>query len=189
MFNIKRMAAPRVKKKSGYKNITNYRRLKLMYSNCYTCNTKLVASITIEHITPKSVVPELENEWSNLILCCMTCNGGKGSSEDIVIDPTSNISSIHKLFCYSMDGTIMINEYEIYQRCLQNSQYYSVLKDSVENTITLYKLNRDELKKDRKKVLINAIYTKKVELMDETEYRGMFMSMKDKLEKVGVIYE
>jgi uncharacterized protein (TIGR02646 family) len=50
-------------------------------SYCSYCERRLPVSLAVEHVTPKSVVPELETEWSNFLLGCTNCNSVKGDKE------------------------------------------------------------------------------------------------------------
>lgn len=49
---------------------------------CHYCGIRLKPeSITLDHKIPRSRAPELRYELSNLVPCCFTCNGLKGSIE------------------------------------------------------------------------------------------------------------
>ncbi len=59
---------------------------------CAYCESKVtvVAHGDIEHITPKSIQPELTFEWGNLTFACQKCNGKKSDKEGIAdpyVDP------------------------------------------------------------------------------------------------------
>jgi len=55
---------------------------------CAYCESKVtvVAYGDIEHVTPKSIKPELTFEWGNLTFACEKCNGNKSDKEGI-LDP------------------------------------------------------------------------------------------------------
>jgi len=67
------------------------------HGKCAYCESKIrhIASGDIEHIVPKSRVPDKAFEWENLTLACDVCNGNKGDSfnadanapENDLIDP------------------------------------------------------------------------------------------------------
>lgn len=46
---------------------------------CSYCERRLPASLAVEHVQPKSHVPELETSWDNFLLACTNCNSVKGS--------------------------------------------------------------------------------------------------------------
>lgn len=50
------------------------------YYVCYLCGIwVLEKEITVDHIIPRSRAPHLRHVWSNLALCCGSCNNAKGS--------------------------------------------------------------------------------------------------------------
>lgn len=50
-------------------------------SYCSYCERRLPASLAVEHVKPKSLVPELETEWANFLLGCTSCNSVKGDKQ------------------------------------------------------------------------------------------------------------
>jgi hypothetical protein len=59
---------------------------------CAYCESRVtvVAHGDIEHVTPKSIRPELTFEWGNLTFACQKCNGKKSNKEgltDPYVDP------------------------------------------------------------------------------------------------------
>jgi uncharacterized protein (TIGR02646 family) len=75
---------------------------------CAYCESKIrhVAYGDIEHVIPKSKVPEKAYEWENLTLACDVCNTNKGDtysddptqSQDALIDPYHDEPRDHFLF-------------------------------------------------------------------------------------------
>lgn len=75
---------------------------------CAYCESKVrhIAHGDIEHIIPKSKVPEKAYAWDNLTLACAVCNGNKGdyysddpaNSQDSLIDPYVDNPSDHFLY-------------------------------------------------------------------------------------------
>ena len=55
-------------------------------SYCSYCERRLPVSLAVEHVTPKSAVPELETTWSNFLLGCSNCNSVKGARETNAAD-------------------------------------------------------------------------------------------------------
>lgn len=47
-------------------------------SYCSYCERSIEHQGTIEHVLPKSIYPNLECDWSNLLLACVNCNSTKG---------------------------------------------------------------------------------------------------------------
>lgn len=195
MHSIKRLNAPYALQLELKKKTPKYRikpvldTLTLMYSKCYTCNTSVVSGNTIEHIHPKSTAKDSILMWENLIICCNKCNETKNKLEKPVIDPTGNISNIEKLFKYNLEGEISPNDVEIYKRFLKQPTKYCGLRNIVENTINLYGLNRRALIRERHNLIIDIIYSGRVSVEKNTEYKGMILSMQNQLERIGVIYE
>jgi uncharacterized protein (TIGR02646 family) len=46
-------------------------------SYCSYCERQVAASLAVEHVIPKSLRPELEQEWNNFLLGCTNCNSVK----------------------------------------------------------------------------------------------------------------
>lgn len=46
---------------------------------CSFCERSIRASLAVEHKLPKSVRPDLERTWDNLLLACSNCNSVKGA--------------------------------------------------------------------------------------------------------------
>lgn len=44
---------------------------------CSYCERRLPVSLAVEHVVPKSLVPELETVWDNFLLGCTNCNSVK----------------------------------------------------------------------------------------------------------------
>lgn len=50
--------------------------------HCHYCSKTLdTDTLTLDHLIPRSRAPHLRFELSNLVPCCFTCNGLKGSIE------------------------------------------------------------------------------------------------------------
>lgn len=66
---------------------------------CAYCESKVtvVAHGDIEHITPKSIRPELTFSWENLTFACQKCNGKKSVVEEVV-DPYLDEVNDHFFF-------------------------------------------------------------------------------------------
>ncbi|MFC3243972.1 HNH endonuclease [Gordonia humi] len=70
---------------------------------CAYCESVIedVAPAHVEHILPKSIFPKLVLEWSNLTLCCPTCNANKKdyySTEVSLLNPYVDDPSNHLMF-------------------------------------------------------------------------------------------
>lgn len=53
---------------------------------CSYCETRLNASLAVEHVHPKIHHPNLELDWNNFLLACTNCNSTKGSQAIIFDD-------------------------------------------------------------------------------------------------------
>lgn len=77
---------------------------------CSYCNQKLPASLAVEHVQPKAIVPELELEWDNFLLGCTNCNSTKGDKPvDLDEYLWPDIHNTHLAFTYTPDGKVNIN--------------------------------------------------------------------------------
>ena len=48
---------------------------------CSYCERRIPAGLAVEHKAPKSIYPERELDWDNLLLSCSSCNSVKGKRE------------------------------------------------------------------------------------------------------------
>jgi len=76
---------------------------------CSYCERRLPVSLAVEHMSPKSVHPDLELEWDNFLLGCTNCNSLKGD-EDVSDDETLWPDRDNTLlaFAYSEGGFVRI---------------------------------------------------------------------------------
>src|ERR1700722_11367263 len=106
---------------------------------CAYCESKLrhVAFGDIEHIVPKSVLPDRWFVWENLTLACDVCNTNKSNysgDHDEFVDPYAN--EPEDLFWF-MDATL----------------WGFPGKDAADTTIRILKLNRPDLLEKRREEL------------------------------------
>lgn len=91
-----------------------------------------VRKLDVEHVIPKSKRPELECEWTNLLLACPTCNRdykkNKNDSRDSYVWPDED--DTFAMYRYQPDGQVVINE-----------SISAADKVRAENTLTLLNLN------------------------------------------------
>ncbi|MEM7371356.1 MAG: HNH endonuclease [Bacteroidota bacterium] len=76
---------------------------------CSYCETRLNASLAVEHVRPKKPVPALALEWDNFLLECTNCNSTKGDKNVVLTDyywPDRHNTFIP--FVYSEDGKVEI---------------------------------------------------------------------------------
>lgn len=74
---------------------------------CSYCETRLNASLAVEHVQPKALVPALLLDWTNFLLACTNCNSTKGDSHVTLTDyfwPDIHNTCIP--FVYKGDGKI-----------------------------------------------------------------------------------
>lgn len=76
------------------------------HGKCAYCESKIrhIAYGDIEHIIPKSIIPERAFDWINLTLGCDICNTNKGNYLGDLIDPYQTEPSIHLL----IEGPLII---------------------------------------------------------------------------------
>lgn len=53
---------------------------------CSYCETRINANLAIEHVRPKSKMPELALSWDNFLLACSSCNSTKGDVDVVLTD-------------------------------------------------------------------------------------------------------
>lgn len=47
---------------------------------CSYCERQIETNLAVEHVQPKSHVPALRTDWTNLLLGCVNCNSSKGDT-------------------------------------------------------------------------------------------------------------
>jgi uncharacterized protein (TIGR02646 family) len=87
------------KHRYAHQDIRNALRVET-YRKCAYCESRMehVAPSNVEHITPKSVKPELVCDWKNLTLACPACNTKKGayySPECALVNPYADDPGAH----------------------------------------------------------------------------------------------
>ena len=99
---------------------------------CSYCERWIAGGIHVEHKKPKAHYGELEFQWRNFLLACGNCNSAKGSGrfelEDYVWPDADNTM---KAFEYGAEG-----------RILPKVGFGDELDQKIENTWTLFGLNR-----------------------------------------------
>ena len=77
---------------------------------CSYCETRLNASLAVEHVQPKGINPDLELSWDNFLLGCTNCNSTKGSRQ-IILDEYfwPDIHNTFIPFVYEADGQVNLN--------------------------------------------------------------------------------
>ena len=53
---------------------------------CSYCERRIETNLAVEHIQPKSLVPELSTDWANFLLACVNCNSIKGDTPVNLVD-------------------------------------------------------------------------------------------------------
>jgi uncharacterized protein (TIGR02646 family) len=77
---------------------------------CSYCEVQLDVSLALEHVQPKSLHPELECAWDNLLLGCAKCNSHKGD-DPIVLDDYywPDRDNTFRAFTYSEGGIVSVS--------------------------------------------------------------------------------
>jgi uncharacterized protein (TIGR02646 family) len=74
---------------------------------CSFCESRVNASLAVEHILPKSHHPEHELDWDNFLLACVNCNSTKGdqpiNTGDYYWPDRDNTV---RAFTYTADGVV-----------------------------------------------------------------------------------
>jgi len=142
---------------------------------CAYCESKVrhIAHGDIEHISPKSIHPELTFEWDNLTFACPICNGNKSNKEGFV-DPYDCEPMDHFFFdgplLFSNPGnemakyteiTIDLNRFELVEK---RKERISNLHQQIDN---LAKTQNVKLKAILKDDIVNN------ETADDIEYAAL----------------
>lgn len=108
---------------------------------CAYCESRVtvVAHGDIEHVTPKSIQPELTFEWENLTFACQKCNGKKSDTEGLA-DPYVHLIEDHFFFVghllrgKSEIGRLTVMELELNRAELIDDRFdqLNVLADALE---------------------------------------------------------
>ncbi len=78
---------------------------------CSYCESRLNASLAVEHVQPKSVVPGLELDWENFLLACTNCNSTKGATPIDLLDYFwPDLHNTFIPFQYHSDGRVELNQ-------------------------------------------------------------------------------
>ncbi len=78
---------------------------------CSYCEMPIKNAPAVEHIQPKTLVPEKEKDWNNFLLACTYCNSTKGQKEidlDKYLWPDKN--NTFMAFKYSEGGLVSVAE-------------------------------------------------------------------------------
>lgn len=77
---------------------------------CSYCERKLVVSLAVEHVEPKSLVALLEKKWDNFLLACTNCNSTKSDKPiDIKEYVWPHRENTYNYFAYNTEGLVMAN--------------------------------------------------------------------------------
>lgn len=77
---------------------------------CSYCERRLPVSLAVEHISPKSLDPDREPDWSNFLLGCTNCNSVKlnqPTNDDDFLWPDRD--NTFRAFTYSAGGFVEIS--------------------------------------------------------------------------------
>ena len=77
----------------------------------YCCYCERPADLHVEHVVPKSRRPELEEDWTNLLLACVNCNAtkrDKNESRDGYLWPDQD--DTEAAFEYLRDGIVRVRD-------------------------------------------------------------------------------
>ena len=78
---------------------------------CSYCERRLSHNVHVEHVVPKSIAPDLETEWDNLLLACTNCNSCKNNrnhSRDGYLWPDRD--NTFSAFVYQSSGLVSVNQ-------------------------------------------------------------------------------
>ena len=119
---------------SHYKDAAPYLKERLG-KYCSYCELKF-PNTHVEHIQPKSLEPLLENEWTNFLLACPSCNGIKK-------DTHINSQNLNNYFWVDIDNTCIPFVYEKDRAPQVSANLSTIDKNIAENTLALTGLDRE----------------------------------------------
>jgi uncharacterized protein (TIGR02646 family) len=78
---------------------------------CSYCERKLPVSLSVEHVQPKSLHPDLRLKWDNFLLACVNCNSSKLAADIQLKDYLwPDRDNTFLAFVYSEGGRITVND-------------------------------------------------------------------------------
>jgi uncharacterized protein (TIGR02646 family) len=99
---------------------------------CSYCETRLNASLAVEHLQPKVHHPSLELDWHNFLLACTNCNSTKGS-QDIVLN---------EYYWPDIHNTLMAFQYLESGQVVPHPALTKTQQDKAQKTIKLIGLDK-----------------------------------------------
>ncbi len=92
-FKVYQDAAPHLKQRLG--------------RYCSYCERSIPVQLAVEHVSPKSIDPERELDWSNFLLACANCNSRKSASSTQSLDaPWPDQHDTFGALTYSESGAV-----------------------------------------------------------------------------------
>ena len=147
---------------SRYKLKDIKEKLRSIYKNkCAFCEQR-IEQFAVEHFRPKNIYYWLAYSWDNLLLACPTCNGHKNKHFETLneraILTEEELEQIHQLTdkYNGIESSKLIHpEKEAIDSLLIFGKDGSVRSDDerVDYTINICRLNRNDLKDERKKII------------------------------------
>lgn len=133
------------------------------FGKCVYCEAQILHTQPgdIEHVTPKSIEPQLSFDWANLALACRNCNVNKGSYHNAALplidpnleDPADHIKFIGPLIDRRTDrGEITIRRIQL-DRPPLNARRVERLKEILERVSRI----RVEANPEIRALLIDAL--------------------------------
>jgi hypothetical protein len=118
MRPVERGACPRdaAGDEIGFAEYIHARRhlIERMGEYCSFCELPMAAALAVEHIRCKETNPELECQWTNLLLACPSCNSTKGTKVDTAADVEGYLwPHLHRtfdVFTYAEGGIVRVAE-------------------------------------------------------------------------------
>ena len=134
---------------------------------CSYCERRIPTNLAVEHIQPKSLNPELETSWRNLLLACGNCNSSKGSKS---VNPSDYLwpdcDNTLRAFSYSRGGLIS-----------PKSNLSPAMAIKAQASIALAGLDKTQLGTDRKSTCADDRWTERFDLwLMAAEYRRCLLS-------------
>lgn len=100
---------------------------------CSYCERQIETHLAVEHIQPKSLVPTLQNTWSNFLLACVNCNSCKGNT---------NVNLTDYLWP-DCDNTLRVIKYVRGGLVQPNTSMSATIQSKAQATISLTGLDKD----------------------------------------------
>lgn len=146
---------------------------------CSYCERQIETHLAVEHIQPKSLVPELLNSWSNFLLSCVNCNSCK-------LDTTVNLPDY---LWPDTDNTLRSLEYVRGGLIRPNLSLPEHIQNKAQAIIELTGLDKDPSNPGREPTLADLRWLRRQQVWQLAEKNRQILCNNNSPEVRGLIVE